>query len=486
MQVRVRDDLRVVTSSPSASGSLLWWTARDLASAIRRRELSAREVVGWHLDRIAAVNPKINAVVSLRPEEALAEADAADRRAAAGAPLGPLYGLPIAIKDLEDTAGVRTTYGSTMFADHVPAIDSLLVQRLRAAGAIVVGKTNTPEFGVGSHTFNQVFGATRNPWALDRSAGGSSGGAGAALAAGLVPIADGSDHGGSIRNPASFNNVVGLRPTPGLVPSSGAGDGWDPASVLGPMARTVGDLALMLAATSGPDPRAPLSHGDPAEFGVELQGDLAGLRIAWCPDLGGLPIEPAVLAVLGETRARLSALGCVVEDVDLDLSRADEAFETLRALGFARTFGDSLPALREAAKDTLVWNVERGLALDGPAIARALATRSETFTMFAEVLGRFDVLAAPSAQVAPFPIEQEYPVQVAGVTMPHYLGWMRACSRITLSAHPVAAVPAGFTDDGLPVGLQFVGRYRGDLRLLRHAAAWEAASGLTGHHPTLR
>ena len=444
-----------------------------------------REVVGWHLERISAVNPRINAVVSLRPEEALAEADAADRRTAAGVPLGPLHGLPIAIKDLEDTAGIRTTYGSTMFADHVPTVDSLLVRRLRAAGAIVVGKTNTPEFGVGSHTFNEVFGPTRNPWALDRSAGGSSGGAGAALAAGLVPIADGSDHAGSIRNPASFNNVVGLRPTPGLVPSSGSGDGWDPASVLGPMARTVGDLALMLAAISGPNPDSPLSHGDPAEFCSDLSGDLAGMRIAWCPDLGGLPIEPAVLAVLGQARDRLSALGCLVEDVALDLSRADEAFETLRALGFARRFGDSLPALRDTAKDTIIWNIERGLELDGPTIARALTTRSEVFTMFVEVLERFDVLAAPSAQVVPFPITQEYPMQVAGVTMPHYLGWMRVCSRVTLSAHPAAAVPAGFTDDGLPVGFQFVGRYRGDVRLLRHAAAWEAASGLTDHHPTL-
>ena len=325
-----------------------------------------REVVGWHLERIAAVNPRINAVVSLRPEEALAEADAADRRTAAGVPLGPLHGLPIAIKDLEDTAGIRTTYGSTMFADHVPTLDSLLVRRLRAAGAIVVGKTNTPEFGVGSHTFNEVFGPTRNPWALDRSAGGSSGGAGAALAAGLVPIADGSDHAGSIRNPASFNNVVGLRPTPGLVPSSGSGDGWDPASVLGPMARTVGDLALMLAAISGPNPDSPLSHGDPAEFCRDLSGDLAGMRIAWCPDLGGLPIEPAVLAVLGQARDRLSALGCLVEDVALDLSRADEAFETLRALGFARAFGDSLPALRDTAKDTLIWNIERGLRSTAP------------------------------------------------------------------------------------------------------------------------
>ena len=464
---------------------MLWWTARDLVSAIRRRDLSAREVVGWHLDRIFAVNPRINAVVSLRPEEALAEADAADRLACAGLPVGPLHGLPIAIKDLEDTAGIRTTYGSIAFADHVPTVDSLLVQRLRGAGAIVVGKTNTPEFGVGSHTFNELFGATRNPWALDRSAGGSSGGAGAALAAGLLPIADGSDHGGSIRNPASFNNVVGLRPTPGLVPSGDSGDGWDPAAVPGPMARTVGDLALMLTAISGPDLRSPLSYGDPAEFRGDLCGDLGGLRIAWCPDVGGLPIEPEVLAVLNHARDRLVALGCVVEDIALDLSRADEAFETLRALGFARAFSESLAELRETAKDTLIWNIERGLALGGPSIAQALTTRSAIFTTFAEVLQRFDVLAAPSAQVLPFPIEQEYPREVAGVTMPHYLGWMRVCSRITLSAHPVAAVPAGFTDDGLPVGFQLVGRYRGDRRLLEHAAAWEAASGLTGHHPTL-
>ena len=468
-----------------ATAPLHWWTARDLAGAIRRRELSAREVVAWHLDRIAEVNPRLNAIVSLRPEAALDEADAADRHAGAGPPLGPLHGLPIAIKDLQDTAGIRTTYGSRAFAEHVPEADSLLVARLRAAGAIVVGKTNTPEFGVGSHTFNEVFGATRNPWALDRSPGGSSGGAGASLAAGMLPIADGSDHGGSIRNPASFNNVVGLRPTPGLVPDSGAGDVWDTASVVGPMARTVGDLALMLTAICAPDPQSPLSHGDPAAFAGELNGELAGLRIAWCPDVGGLPIEPAVLAVLDEARGRLVALGCHVEEVGLDFGRADEAFETLRALAFARGFGPSLAALRPIAKETLVWNVEQGLALDGPAIARAMVARSEVFGAFASLLERFDLLAAPCAQVVPFPIEQEYPVQIAGVAMPHYLGWMRACSRITVSAHPVAAVPAGFTADGLPVGLQLVGRYRGDRRLLEHAAAWEAASGLTQRHPPL-
>ena len=472
-------------ASTPATAPLHWWTARDLAAAMRRRELSAREVVAWHLDRIQNVNPRINAIVSLAPEAALAAADAADRRAGAGAPLGPLHGLPIAIKDLEDTAGIRTTYGSAAFAEHVPEADSLLVKRLRAAGAIVIGKTNTPEFGVGSHTFNAVFGATRNPWALDRSAGGSSGGAGAALAAGLLPIADGSDHGGSIRNPASFNNVVGLRPTPGLVPDSGSSDVWNTASVAGPMARTVGDLALMLTAICAPDPQSPLSHGDPAAFAGELRGELSGLRVAWCPDVGGLPIEPAVLRVLDGARDRLTALGAEVQDVTLDLSAADEAFETLRGLAFARSFGPSLDVLRPVAKQALIWNVEQGLALDAPAIARAMMARSEVFTTFSYLFQRFDVLAAPAAQVVPFPVEQEYPAEVAGVAMPHYLGWMRACSRITVSAHPVAAVPAGFTDDGLPVGLQLVGRYRGDRRLLEHAAAWEAAAGLTERHPPL-
>ena len=469
----------------STDGALHWWTARRLAAATRDRELSAREVVSWHLQRIEALNPRLNAIVTLRPEAALREAAAADERAAGGQPLGPLHGLPIAIKDLEDTAGVRTTYGSIAFADNVPAVDSLVVARLKAAGAIVVGKTNTPEFGVGSHTFNAVFGATRNPWALDRSAGGSSGGAGAALAAGLVPIADGSDHGGSIRNPASFNNIVGLRPTPGLVPDSGETDVWDVASVVGPMARTVGDLALMLTAIAGPDPRAPLSHGDPASFAGQLRGDLAGLHIAWCPDLGGLPIEPEVLQVLAGARAQLEALGCRVDDVGVDLSGADEAFETLRAVAFVRAFAPILPTLRETAKATLIWNIEQGLALDGPAVARAIAGRSVMFATVAELLERFDLLVAPSAQVVPFAVELEYPAEVAGVVMPHYLGWMRACSRITVSAHPVAAVPAGFTGSGLPVGMQFVGRYGDDRRLLEHAAAWETASGLTQRHPPL-
>ena len=467
---------------------LHWRAARELSRAIRERELSAREVVAAHLERIDAVNPKVNAIVSLRPEAALAEADAADQRMARGEPVGPLHGLPIAIKDLMDTAGIRTTYGSKLFAEHVPEVDSLLVARLKAAGAIVVGKTNTPEAGAGSHTFNEVFGTTRNPWRLDRSAGGSSGGAGAALAAGMLPLADGSDHGGSIRNPASFNNVVGLRPTPGLVPHPGDGDVWDVASVVGPMARTVGDLTLMLTAIVGPDPRSPLSHGAPAEFAGDLRGDLDGLRVAWTPDLGGLPIEASVRAVCDEAIGQFAACGANVEHIDLDLRDADLAFETLRAVGFARLpelFGAQLEDLRGRVKDTVIWNAEQGLALDGATVARAMDARGRTFQQVAALLQDYDVIVAPAAQVAPFDADIEYPAEVDGVAMPHYLGWMRACSRITVSSHPVAAVPAGFTGDGLPVGIQLVGRYRGDRRLLEIAAAWEAATGLTARHPPL-
>ena len=467
---------------------LHWRTARELSRTIRERDLSAREVVAAHLERIDAVNPKLNAIVSFRPEAALAEANAADQRMARGESVGPLHGLPIAIKDLMDTAGIRTTYGSKLFAEHVPQADSLLVARVRAAGAVVVGKTNTPEMGAGSHTFNEVFGTTRNPWRLDRSAGGSSGGAGAALAAGMLPLADGSDHGGSIRNPSSFNNVVGLRPTPGLVPHPGDGDVWDVAAVVGPMARTVGDLALMLTAIAGPDPRSPLSHGDPADFAGDLQGELDGLRVAWCPDLGGLPIEASVRTVCEEAIAQFVAFGAAVEEVDLDLRDADLAFETLRALGFLRLpelFGAPLDDLRGTVKGTVIWNIEQGLGLDAATVARAMDARGRIYRRVAALLEDHDVIVAPAAQVAPFDADIEYPVEVDGVAMPSYLAWMRVCSRITVSSHPVAAVPAGFTPDRIPVGIQLVGRYGGDLRLLEIAAAWEAATGLTSRHPPL-
>jgi amidase len=447
-------------------------TAGALAEKIRRRELSAAEVVRAHLARIDAVNPELNAIVTLDPEGALAAAEEADRRLARGEPTGPLHGLPIAVKDLEDTAGMRTTYGSPIYRDHVPDADTLLVERLRRAGAIVIGKTNTSEFGAGSQTFNAVFGATRNPFDRSRTAGGSSGGAAAAVAAGMAPLADGSDLGGSIRNPAAFCGLVGLRPSPGRIPDVPSTSPWSPLSVRGPIARTVEDAALLLRALCGPDPRAPLSLDDPPDAFADVSpADAATLRIAWSENLGGLPVEPEVTAVLRRRRAELEALGCTIEDAEPDLRDADEAFETLRAVGYAQGFGGLLRTNRDQLKDTVVWNIEVGLALTGEQVGRALTLQAEVFVRMRSLLERYDALALPVAQVVPFDVEVPWPREVAGVAMGSYVEWMRICTRITLTAHPVVSLPAGFTDGGLPIGLQLVGRHRGEAALLRLAAA---------------
>jgi amidase len=447
-------------------------TASALAEKIRRRELSATEVVRAHLARIDEANPELNAIVTLDREGALTAAEEADRRLARGETAGPLHGLPIAVKDLEDTAGMRTTYGSPIYREHVPTADTLLVERLRRAGAILIGKTNTSEFGAGSQTFNPVFGATRNPFDRTRTAGGSSGGAAAAVAAGMMPLADASDLGGSIRNPAAFCGLVGLRPSPGRIPTVPSSSPWSPLGVRGPIARTVEDAALLLRALCGPDPRAPLSLDDPpAAFADVRPVDPAALRLAWSDDLGGLPVEPEVTAVLRRRRGELEALGCTIEDAEPELRDADEAFETLRAVGYAQGFAELLRTRRGELKDTVVWNIEAGLALTGEQVARALTLQAEAFARMRELLERYDALALPVAQVVPFDVEVEWPREVAGVAMGSYVEWMRACSRITITAHPAISLPAGFTDGGLPVGLQLVGRHRGEAALLRLAAA---------------
>jgi amidase len=451
--------------------------ATELAARIRRRELGATEVMEAHLARIEAVNPQLNAIVTLDAEGARAAAAAADR----ASPTGLLHGLPIAVKDLEDTAGMRTTYGSPIYRDHVPAADTLMVQRLRAAGALVIGKTNTPEFGAGSQTFNAVFGVTRNPYDPARTPGGSSGGAAAAVASGMLPFADGSDLGASVRNPAAFCGLVGLRPSPGRIPIVPSTAVWSPLSVLGPIARTVADAALLLRAVCGPDPRAPLSLDDPPEaFADVAPRNPQEVRIAWSRDLGGLPVEPAIATVLERRRGELAGLGCTIEDAEPDLSIADEAFEVLRAVGFAQSFGELLKTHRDQLKESVVWNIEAGLELTGGQVARALALQTEAFHRTRTLLERYDALALPVTQVAPFPVEEEWPREIAGVEMGSYLEWMRSCSRITVTAHPAISIPAGRTEDGLPVGLQLVGRHRGEAALLRVAAALVGPDGRRG------
>jgi amidase len=456
--------------------SVAGWSAIRLARAIRDREVSAVDVMRAHLDRIAVANPLVNAIVSLVPDQAMEQAHDADRAIARGEPVGPLHGLPIAVKDLVDTAGIRTTYGSLVYADHVPDRDSLIVGRMRGAGAIVIGKTNTPEFGAGSHTFNRVFGTTRNPYDLSRSAGGSSGGAAAALAAGMVPIADGSDLGGSLRNPASFCNVIGLRPCPGRVASARPGNAWDPNSVLGPMARTVADTSLLLAVIAGPDPRAPLSIDESGDqFLAVSRRSLAGARVAFSRTVDGLPIDPAVAAVVAEARARLIALGAEVTDLEPDLSGADEAFETLRSLEFFEGHHEDAEGHPDLVKQTVRQDVAWGRALTTERIVRALGLRTELFRRTQALFDDYDLLVAPTVQLPPFDVDTEYPVCIDGVDLERYYTWQRSCSRITMTAMPALAMPAGFTPDGLPVGVQFVTRYRGEKRLLGYGAAWEEA-----------
>jgi amidase len=472
---------------PTMSDDELWRrSATELTRAIRDRDLGCVEVMEAFLARIEAVNPLLNAIVTLHPELALREAAAADAARGRDDPPGPLHGLPMAVKDLEDTAGMRTTYGSPLHRDHVPTHDTLMVARLRRAGAIVIGKTNTPEFGAGSQTFNTLFGATRNPYDRARTPGGSSGGAAAAVASGMLPLADGSDLGASIRNPASFCNLVGLRPSPGRIPRVPADDAWSPLGVLGPLARSVEDAALLLRAMAGPDPRAPLSLDEPADalvLGADV--DPRGARIAWSRNLGDLPVEPEVAVVLEDARAALEAMGCLVEDVEPDLTAADEAFEVLRAVGYAHAFGAMLEAHGDELKDTIVWNARVGLALTGERVGRALALQTEMFQRTRALLERYDALALPVSQVAPFPIEREWVTEIAGVEMTSYIEWMRSCSRISVTAHPAMSIPAGFTPGGLPVGLQLVGRHRGDLALLRLAAGIEQATGIGRRAPDL-
>jgi amidase len=479
--------IRLAACRPDMTDPALWrQTATELAGSIRSRELSALEVVDAHLARIEQVNPLLNAIVTLDAEGARRAAAEADRRLAAGVTPGPLHGLPIAVKDLVDTAGMRTTYGSPIYRGHVPREDALPVARLRRAGAIVIGKTNTPEFGAGSQTFNAVFGATRNPYDRSRTAGGSSGGAAAAVASGMLPLADGSDLGASVRNPASFCNVVGLRPTAGRIPDSSARSPWNPLGVLGPIARTVADATLLLRALCGPDAGAPLSLQDPPDsFAIDLASDPAGKRIAWSRDLGGLPVAPDVTTVLEEQRATLEAMGCIVEDVEPDLGGADEAFETLRAIGYAQSFGALLASHGDQLKETVAWNIRFGLSLTGEQVARALTLQAAAFRGMRQLLERYDALALPVSQVAPFPVDEEWVREIAGVAMGSYIEWMRSCSRISVTAHPAISVPAGFTPDGLPIGLQLVGRYRDDISLLRLAAAFEEATSAGRRLPPL-
>jgi amidase len=446
---------------------------------LRARKVSATEVLKAFIAQIERVNPKVNAIVTFTPEIALKQARKADRGK-------PLAGLPIAYKDLVPTKSIRTTWGSQIFKDHVPAEDHLQVERLAAAGAVTLGKTNTPEFGAGSQTFNKVFGATRNPYDLTKTCGGSSGGAATAVACGMLPFADGGDLAASLRNPGNYCNVVGFRPTPACVAAWPEGNAWNTLSVLGPIARTVEDCAFLLSGMAGPDARSPTTIAEPGDvFLKSLRRSFKKARIAWSKDLGGLPVEPDVAKVIEAQRKIFKDLGCVIEDAEPDFSGATESFETLRAVGFFHKVGPLMKEHRDRLKDTVIWNVEEGRRRSAEDVARAEGLRTQLFQRMRAFLEEYDFLVCPVNQLAPYPVDVEWPREVAGVKMGNYLDWMKSCYYVTITSHPAISVPAGFTPAGLPVGIQIVGRYRDDFGVLQLAHAFEGTNQCWKRRPQI-
>jgi amidase len=458
-------------------------SARAQREAFMQKKISAQEILAAHLAQIAKVNPTVNAIITLDEVGAMTHAASIDALHARGVDCGLLAGLPVVHKDLTPAKGLRFTQGSPIFRDQIAEIDSLVVSRLKRAGAVTLGKSNVPEFGAGSQTFNPIFGATRNPYNLERTSGGSSGGAAVALATGMVPIADGSDMGGSLRNPAAFCGVVGFRGSPGIVP---ARDSWSPLSVDGAMARNVADMALMLAAIAGYDERATVNAAADTHALATLEPvSLKGKRIAWAPDWGGLPVESELAVVIAAQRQRFVELGAIVEDAVPDFTGADEAFQVLRALGFETGLGPLLDTHRELLKDTVIWNIEAGRALTGPQIAQAQRLQLQVFQRMQQFMQRYDLVVGPVTQVLPFDVNQPYVTQINGIDLPTYIDWMKSCFYITVTTHPAISVPCGFSRSGLPVGLQLVGRFRDDVNLLRYALAYEQTIDMTQFRPAV-
>ncbi|WP_170418362.1 amidase [Ruegeria arenilitoris] len=459
-------------------------SAADLLEKLATGHLSAAELMRATLDRIAQVNGQVNAIVALQDEDVLmAQARAADDKSGRG----PLHGLPIAVKDLVNVAGIASTQGSPVFRNHVPAVDDLIAARLRAAGAILIGKTNTPEFGLGSHTFNPVYGATRNPYDPARSCGGSSGGAAVALATGMVALADGSDMMGSLRNPAAWNNVYGFRPSWGRVPSEPQGDLFlHQLSTLGPMARSPQDIGLLLDVISGPDPRQPLSVPcDPVTpLSVE---SLDGMRIGWLGDWGGaFPTEEGIMAQCSNELAIFEGLGATVEDVPppFDAERLWNSWITLRSWNVAASL---LPLAdrKDALKDTAQWELERGLALTAMEVHAASVTRSDWYRRAVELFAEYDALVLPAAQVWPFPVDQPYPRSIGGVAMDTYHRWMQVVTPVSLIGLPCLSIPAGFGPGGLPMGMQLFGPRGSDAQLLALGAAYHAVTHWPQKRPAM-
>jgi amidase len=482
-----QSDTSLVSAVPGSYNDLCFMSARELASLIRTRKVSASEVMAAFLEQIHRVNPKINAIVAkLDDEKCLALAGEADRRLARDGKVGPLHGLPIAFKELEAAVGFPWTRGSVIFKDEMPVEDTVLVERLRHAGMIPIGKTNAPEFGMGSHTYNDVYGTTLNPYDLSQSAGGSSGGAAAALAAGLLPLADGSDLGGSLRNPGNFNNVVGFRPTVGLVPTVPTLLPFLGFAVKGPMARSVADAAFLLSVVAGPDPRDPACYPtEPSVFARPLDRSFEGVRVAWCLDLGELPLERRVRSVLEAQRRTFENLGCIVEEAHPDLRDADDVFRTIRAWRSWIMLGPLLEKHRHQMKPEAVGEIEFGAKLSAADIGTAMVRHGEILQRMRRFQQRYEFMLCAVNQVPPFDAKIDWPKEIEGVKMEHYIAWMKSAYWISTTFCPAISVPAGFTPEGLPVGIQIVGRYRDDLGVLQIAYAFEQATAFGRKRPPI-
>ena len=469
-----------------SASEICYMTAAELSRRIRAQDLSATEVMEAFMTQIERVNPKVNAIVTLLPEQAFEQAAAADNAIARGEDVMPLHGLPVAHKDLFPASGIRTTFGSPIYKDFVPAEDALIVERLKKAGAIAIGKTNTPEFGAGAQTYNEVFGETLNPYDTTKTCGGSSGGAAVALACGMLPFADGSDMGGSLRIPANFCNVVGFRTSPGRVPIWPNEAGWFPITVQGPMARTVGDAALMLSAIAGPDRRSPIAIAEAgSQFARPLERDFTDVRIAWGRDFGGLPVDARVTSTIDSRRCIFDNLGCIVEDAEPDFSGADEVFKIWRAWRFELGYNDLLKTHRGKIKDTIIWNIEEGEKLSGSQIGQAELKRTEIYHRVRKFMETYEFLILPVNQVLPFDVTQRYVTEINGEKMQTYIDWMKSCYYITVTGLPAISVPCGFTSGGLPVGVQIVGRHQDDLGVLQLAHAFEQATEFWKQRPPI-
>jgi amidase len=476
----------VPTHAAESSPDICFMRAVDMAQLIREKKLSAREVMQAHLKQIGRVNSKVNAIVTLVAEEQLmAQAAAADESLAKGKWLGPLHGMPVGVKDLHETAGIRTTFGSPLHRDLVPDFDCRVVQREKAAGGIVIGKTNVPEFGLGSQTFNKVFGATRNPYDVTKTCGGSTGGGAVALACGMVPLADGSDMGGSLRNPPNFCNVVGIRTSPGRVPDVPTRLGWFTLSVSGPVARNVTDCAFFLSVLAGFDHHSPISIDQSGEqFARPLERSFKGVRVAMFKDMG-LPWDPEVKAAVKAQGKVFESLGCIVEEAEPDFTDANESFVAWRHWSTELGFGDLIATKGDQLNEYIHWHVEEGRKLTGPYLARVEAKRTALYQRLCGFKNEFEYFVLPVNQVLPFDVNVHYPTEIAGTKMENYIAWMKSAYYISAAGNPAMSVPCAFSSGGLPIGLQIVGRHHDDWGVLQLGYAFEQATNVARRRPVV-